>query len=449
MSNHTSNLGTERIGKLLFKLSVPAMFGMFIMAFYNFVDSIFIGRFIGADALAGVILAIPAQVIVSSVALMVGIGASSVISRKLGEDNFKHAEKILSVAFTLSIIFGTIFLFIFTIFGSKLLTLFSPGSSILSYAKTYLFTISFGFIFINISMLLNNVARSEGRAKVAMLTMVISSVLNIILDYVFILHLNMGTFGAALATVISQFVASIYLLLFFFTKKSTIHLKFSFTKIDMPAIKEIFVIGFPTFVRQVSFALQMIVFNKVLLIYGGAVALASLGIVNRIHMMIFMPIYGLVQGLMPISGFNYGAKKFARVTQVFWLAVKSSTIVATILFIIMYFFSTPIVSLFTTDTEVIKLAAFANWFLLLGIFVVGFQMMAGGLFQALGFAKKALLSVSARMLFLIIPLTIILSSIFGLNGSFIAIPIADYLSLILNVFLVIPLLKVLKSKKKN
>ncbi|OLS36098.1 MATE family efflux transporter [Alkalihalophilus pseudofirmus] len=427
----SDKLGTESIPKLLRDLSIPAMIGMFVMALYNVVDTIFISYGVGIEAVAGVTIAFPVMMIIMAVSAAMGIGGASVISRRLGEKRGDEANQvfgnIISIILLISII-GVIASFTFL---EPMLVLFGASPDILPYAVEYMFPIMLGTFFFSFAFATNNIVRSEGNAKFAMNTMIIPAVLNIILDPIFIFGLNMGVQGAAVATVISQAAVTVVILRYYLTGQSSLSLAWEDLKIKWSIVKEVVSVGMPAFVQQASGSIMMIAINTMLIQYGSDLYVGIFGIIQRILMFAVMPIIGVMQGMMPIVGYNYGAKQFERMRETIWLTLKVVVISSIVIFLSMMIFPAWFMRIFTADPEVIEAGASAMRILFLTFFVVGVQVVAGGLYQALGKPKPALILSLSRQILFLIPLVLILPRFFGVSGVWIAFPIADVLSFIL------------------
>ncbi|ADC51064.1 Na+-driven multidrug efflux pump [Alkalihalophilus pseudofirmus OF4] len=427
----SDKLGTESIPKLLRDLSIPAMIGMFVMALYNVVDTIFISYGVGIEAVAGVTIAFPVMMIIMAVSAAMGIGGASVISRRLGEKRGDEANQvfgnIISIILLISII-GVIASFTFL---EPMLVLFGASPDILPYAVEYMFPIMLGTFFFSFAFATNNIVRSEGNAKFAINTMIIPAVLNIILDPIFIFGLNMGVQGAAVATVISQAAVTVVILRYYLTGQSSLSLAWEDLKIKWSIVKEVVSVGMPAFVQQASGSIMMIAINTMLIQYGSDLYVGIFGIIQRILMFAVMPIIGVMQGMMPIVGYNYGAKQFERMRETIWLTLKVVVISSVVIFLSMMIFPAWFMRIFTADPEVIEAGASAMRILFLTFFVVGVQVVAGGLYQALGKPKPALILSLSRQIVFLIPLVLILPRFFGVSGVWIAFPIADVLSFVL------------------
>lgn len=435
MKKLATRLGEERISKLLINLSVPATIGMMVNALYNLVDTIFVGRGVGALAIGGLTIAFPIQMVIMAFAQMIGIGAASAISRSLGAKDIEKADYVAGNSFLLIVILSSIITAIGLIFTEPMLRLFGSTDTILPYAKDYITIILWGSIFFSFAMSSNNLIRAEGNAKVAMATMLIGAILNIILDPIFIFVFKMGVKGAALATVISKFVSFIYVLTYLYSGKSSLKVKLHHLKPKMHIIIEILTVGFASFARHVTGSVVAIVVNNSLRFFGGDMALIIVGILHRVTMFVFMPLFGVVQGMQPIVGFNYGAKKLDRVKETLKLSLITTTVIATFGWLLVQLFPFAIISVFTRDAEIIEKGSTIMRIVISVIPVIGIQIVGAALFQSLGKAVPSLILALLRQVLLFIPLVIILPRVFslGLLGIWIAYPAADILSVALTV----------------
>jgi putative MATE family efflux protein len=366
---------------------------------------------------------------------MIGIGAASAISRSLGAKDIEKADYVAGNSFLLIVILSSIIAAIGLTFTEPMLRLFGATDTILPYAKDYITIILWGSVFFSFAMSSNNLIRAEGNAKVAMATMLIGAILNIILDPIFIFVFKMGVKGAALATVISKFVSFIYVLTYLYSGKSSLKVKLHHLKPKMRIIIEILTVGFAAFARHVTGSIVAIVVNNSLRIFGGDMALIIVGILHRVTMFVFMPLFGVIQGMQPIVGFNYGAKKLDRVKETLKLSLITTTVIATFGWLIIELFPFAIISVFTRDAEIIEKGSTIMRIVISVIPVIGIQLVGAALFQALGKAVPSLILALLRQVLLFIPLVIILPRVLGLGllGIWIAYPAADILSVVLTV----------------
>jgi len=438
-------LRDKNIGSLLLGFSIPAIVGMLVNSLYNIVDRMFLGQGVGSIAIAATTVAFPIMIIMMAVSVLIGIGATALISIRLGEQRVEEAEKIAGNATAMFIILPAICAVIFELKAEPILVAFGASAAVLPYAKEFLRIIMLGSVFGAISMGMNNFIRAEGNPTRAMSTQILGAVINCILNYLFVMRLGFGIKGSAMATVIAQFVSALWVLSYFFGGQSLVKIRLKNLVPNFRVLASIMAIGFAPFGMQIANSIQNVILNKTLQHYGGDQALAAVGIVMAIGTIMIMPLIGLNQGAQPIIGYNYGAKQYHRVKETLKIAVRAATVFCIAGFIAIQLWATPIVRMFTgKDVELTLLAVHAlkTFFLMLPI--VGFQIVCSGYFQAVGKAlQSTILSLSRQVLFLI-PLLLILPRFWGIEGVWRTPPIADVLSVLLTGTLI-----VLEMKKMN
>lgn len=431
-------LGTEQIGKLLFKFSLPAIVGMLVNALYNIVDGIFIGQYVGSLGLAGVSIANPITVVVIGFITLIGFGATSLISIRLGEDKKEEAEQILGNATTLLFIVPIVLFLIVQLFLNDILMLFGASSNVLPYAKTYMSVISFGFLFQSIGFGMNNFIRSEGSPKIAMYTMLIGAFLNIILDALFIIVLDMGIKGGALATIIGQAVSSLWVLGYFLTGKSLLKIRKENLKLKGDLVRYIVTLGLAQFLVQIANSIVAVVANNTLLKYGGDIGISAYRIIINTAMVFLMPIFGINQGMQPIIGYNFGAKKFDRVKETLFLAIGAATGVVFIGFIVTRLYAENIALLFNKNDQALidmTVVGIKTFFITLPI--IGFQIVSSNYFQAIGKPKQSIFLGLLRQVIVLIPATLILPYFLDLKGVWFAGPTSDIIASVLTSIVLI------------
>lgn len=428
-------LANEKISSLLLSLAIPSILAQLATLIYNMVDRIYIGRLPqGSLSIAGIGLCTSIITIIMAFTNLFGRGGAPLASIRLGEDNKKQAEKILGNCFFLLLLSSLIIMIILNFFGSEILILFGASQNTLPYAMDYLRIYSLGTIFVQLSVGLNYFINTQGYTKYGMMTLLIGGVLNIILDPIFIFVLDMKVAGAALATVISQFVSCFWVLKFLFGKKTIIKIRKENLKLDFQIVKRVFVLGFsPFFMTSTEGILQMS-FNRQLLFFGGDLAVSSMTILLSLSQMLSLPMEGIAQGAQPITSFNFGAKNYQRVKDTIHLAIKVSLTFSVIAVTIMELFPDVFVRLFATDPQLIEMT---SW--MLRIYVFGFIIMgANSTFQqsytSLGFGTRSFIFAFYRKIILLIPLIYILP-LFIENGVFAVIlaePVSDILTTLTN-----------------
>lgn len=428
MTQASKELGTESISRLLVKQSVPASIGFLIMSIYSIVDTIYVGRFIGTLAIGAITVVMPISFLISSIGMAIGVGGASVISRALGAGDRKRALKTFGNMVNATLHFAVLLVILGFIYDEEILTLFGGKGEILPYAREYFIVILYGVPFLAWAMMSNNVIRAQGRPKVAMYVMVIPAILNIILDPIFIILLKMGLTGAAWATTISYIISALYALIYFLKGKGEIKFVLRYFRIDFGILKDIFSIGSITLARQSSVSLLIVVLNHSLFSYAGELGISVYGIVNRVMMFALFPVIGIVQGFLPIAGYNYGAKNPQRVLSSIYTSIRYAMTLAAIILVLILSFSGKVVSAFTSDLQLIEESSFALVFVFMMSPLIAVQMVGSGYFQAIGKALPALLLTLTKQGFFLIPLVLIMPKFFGVNGIWYSFPIADILS---------------------
>ncbi len=430
--DRSKQLGEESVFKLLVRFSAPAIVGMMVNALYNLVDRIFVGRGVGSLALAGITVGFPLMLLLMAFAMLIGIGGTALVSIRLGQGKKDEAEKIIGNGFVLLIAIPLVISILGLTFIDDILKVFGASAAVLPFSRAYLRIILFGAVFQTIGMGLNSFIRGEGNPRMAMNTMLIGAILNTILDPIFIFVFHWGIEGAAWATIISQAVSAIWVTYYFLRGKSSLKIHKKYLKLDASIVKSIVAIGSAPFALQIAASLVSVIMNKSLLAYGGDVAISGMGIINSIAMMILMPIFGINQGVQPIIGFNYGAKKYDRVKLALKYAITGATCIALLGFAVVMLFPTALISMFNKkDLELVEFGSKAIRIFLIFLPLIGFQIVSSNYFQAVGKPKKSmLLSISRQVLFLI-PAVLILPRFFGLNGLIFAGPTSDLLSSIM------------------
>jgi putative MATE family efflux protein len=428
--SHNEMLRTESIGKLLMRFSFPAIVGMVVNALYNIVDRIYIG-WIGPLAMTGIGLSLPLMTLMMGFGMLVGIGAGSRISIRLGQDRHEDAEKILGNAFTLLFIIMGIVMVLGLTFKTPLLYLFGASEATFDYANDYLTIILCGSIFQGLGFGMTGVIRSEGHPKIAMFTTLAAAITNIILDPIFIFLFKMGISGAALATIIAQFL-SMSIVIYHFTKgKSRLKLHRRNLKLNFSIVLSIISIGMSPFFMQVAASVVTVISNNALKTTGGDIAIGAMTVIQSIAIFFLMPIFGINQGTQPVVGFNYGAKEYKRVKKALIMATTAGVAIATTGFLLTQLFTEPLIRIFNSDPELIRVATKGMKTFLIMLPLVGFQIISANYFQAVGKAPKAIFLSLLRQVLVLIPLLLILPKYFGLDGVWYAGPTADLIASIL------------------
>ena len=431
-------LENEGIRSLLWKNFLPAFAGVIINSLYNIIDRIFIGQGVGAYALSGLSVVFPIMLILMGFGMLVGIGAGVRVSINMGKKDFARAEKVLGNAVVLIVILSVILTAVGFLVKEPLLNLFGVGDTTFDYANEYLDIILFGTIFGMMGFSINNIIRSEGNFKIAMISMFISAGLNIILDPLFIFVFDMGVKGAAWATIISQFFLAIWVLRHFIGKHAVIKLRVANFKLESKIILYIFAIGFAPFSMQIAASFVQGTFNTQLTSYGGDIAVGAMGIINSIAMLIFMSIIAINMASQPIIGFNYGSNNLKRVKETLLICLRAGTFVSFGGFIFVELFPESIVKLFESkNPELLEIGTNGLRIFMAAWGLVGFQIVASSYYQAIGKAGMATFLSLLRQVIVMIPVLIILPKYLGLTGVWLAGPISDIVSaMVFAVFLI-------------
>jgi putative MATE family efflux protein len=421
----SKTLGSEKISALLIRQSIPAALGVLVLSIYNLVDTIFVGNYVGPLGIAAVTVVMPLTFFMSSVGMAIGIGGGSIISRALGSGDKEKAYLTFGNMIGMTLTIAAIFVIISSIYIEEVLIMFGGKGEILTYASEYFGILLIGIPFLAWAMMSNNIIRAEGKPKFAMLVMMIPAVSNIILDAVFIVYLNWGIMGAAWATTISYILSAVYAFGYFVFRKSELHLERKHFRIDLPIAREITSLGGVTMARQGTISLLILVLNHTLFRYGGEVSIAMYGIISRMVMFALFPVMGLVQGFVPIAGYNYGAEYWLRVKQVVNTSIKYGVALSFIIFITVLLGADVIVHVFSQDTEILTETPYAMRIAFLATPLIAVQLIGASYFQAIGKPGPALVLSLSKQGFFLIPLVLTLPLFFGLDGVWMAFPIAD------------------------
>lgn len=433
MDNSKNILGTESIGRLLLKYSVPAIIGMMVNALYNVVDRVFIGNIpgVGPLAITGLGVTMPIMSIIIAFGTLIGVGATTNVSLKLGQGDRNKAEQIVGNAVSLSVLIGILIAIFGTIFSNKMLMVFGASQSTIGYAKDYMGIILIGAIFNIMSMMFSNLIRGDGNPKLSAAIMAAGCFMNIVLDAIFIFGFNMGIQGAALATIISQAVSTIWGLTYYLRGKSNVEFKKINLKLDKTIIKTIFAIGMSPFAMQLANSMVQLMFNNSLKVYGGDLAIGAMATISSINMLFVMPAFGFVQGMQPIVGFNYGAKKYDRAKKTLKISLMLATVVFVVGALVIQLAPQLLVGAFNKDQELMNITVNGLRKYAFAMPIVGISIVGSNFIQSIGKAKMSMLLGLLRQVIVLIPMIMILPNFMGLNGIWLAQPTADIVSAII------------------
>ncbi|MCF8257160.1 MAG: MATE family efflux transporter [Flavobacteriales bacterium] len=433
-TDRSSELGTASINRLLVQQTVPASVGVLVMSLYMIVDTIFVGRWVGPLAIGAITVVMPVMFLISSTGMAIGIGGSSIISRALGAGNTARASRTFGNQVAMTVVMAVVTLILGFVFDEQILRLFGAAGQVLPLALEYYHIILIGVPFLGWAMMGNNVIRSQGFPREAMMVMLLPAMLNIILDPILMLGFDMGLKGAAWATSISYMVSATYVARFFMGKKVEVRMTAADLRLDRGIVKEINALGVVTLARQGAISLLYIVVNHALVKHGGIIYLSVFGIVNRLMMLALFTVLGLTQGILPIVGYNYGAHNYERVITTIRNAVLGGTGMAASIWVFVLIFREQAVGIFGNDPELMALTPPAVLLVFLATPIISLQMIGAAYFQAVGRALPALLLTLSRQTLFLIPLVLLFSDIWQINGVWYAFPVADVLSAIVTTW---------------
>lgn len=428
----SSNLGTTPVPRLIVSLAIPAIVAQIINALYNIVDRIYIGMIpgVGDMAMTGVGVSFPIIILVSAFAQLIGSGGAPLASIELGKGNKDRAEAILGSSTASLFIISILLSIVLQTTKNPILMLFGASEITIEYADQYLFIYLLGTIFVQFSLGLNSFIASQGKIKIAMLSVLIGAILNIILDPIFIFTLNLGVKGAALATVISQAASALWIIRYLLSHKSAVRLKKKYIKFDKKVILPILALGVSPFIMQLTECLINIIFNSGLQKYGGDYYVGAMTIITSVMQLIYIFCNGITQGVQPVISYNYGAKNYIRVKTAYRLGFALHIIIGSLIVAIIMLFPTFFASLFTDNFEMINIVTYMMPIFVCGWGIFGIQSGVQCTLVGLGQAKTSLFLACLRKIILLIPLAIILPRFFGVIGIFLAEPISDIISAI-------------------
>lgn len=436
-----TELGTEKISKLLKQYAVPAIIAMTASSLYNMVDAIFIGHGVGPYAISGLALTFPFMNLAAAFGTLVGVGASTMASMLLGQKNYDIAKKVLGNVVVLNFTIGLAFTVVALAFLDPILYFFGASENTITYAREYMQIILAGNVVTHIYFGLNSLLRSVGHPKKAMSATIMTVLLNAILDPMFIFVFDMGIRGAAVATILAQIVALVLVTVWFCDKRELIHFEHGIFRLDRRIVKDSIVIGLAPFLMNFVACFVVIIINMRLKTYGGDLAIGAYGIVNRISFVFIMIVSGLTQGMQPIAGYNFGARQMSRVFEVLKKTLLYATIVLTVGFLIGELCPGLVVSIFTDDAE-LKEKSIKGMRLVVGMFpLVSLSMVIGNFFQSIGKPKQAIFLSLSRQLIFLIPSLWILPLFFDIAGVWVSFMVADFLASVVAIFLLLNFIK--------
>lgn len=428
------SLGSDSLGKLLFRYALPAIIAQVAASLYNIVDSIFVGQGVGPMAITGLALTMPMMNLTAAFGAMVGAGSAALTSIRLGQGNKPAAENILGNVVLLNVLLGVVLMVFGLYYLDELLYFFGASEQSIPYAREYMRIILYGNVVTHMYHGLNCMLRVAGYPNQAMFITIVSVVLNAVLDAVFILWFKWGIAGSAWATVISQVVSLVIQLKIFANPDTFLRFRSGIFKFRWDIVKGIIGVGMAPFMIQSCACVVVILVNTKLREYGGDLSIGAYGIANRVAFLFTMVVMGLTQGMQPIVGYNYGAKKYDRVMRTLWMTVGWAVATTTFGFLVCELFPYQVVRLFVSEdgtgdaTTLVEASARGLRLLVMMLPIVGFNIVAGNFFQHIGKPKRAILLSVSRQLLFIVPLLFVLPPVFGGDGVWYSIPIADFAS---------------------
>ena len=432
--NSSERLGVDSIFSLLIRQGLPASIGILVMSLNILIDTIFVGQWIGSNAIAAINVVLPVSFFIAAIGMAIGIGGGSIISRALGEKNIKKAKHTFGNQITLTFCVTLSLSFLGLVFLEFLIPVFGGKGDLYELAKTYYVIVLYGVPVLGFCMMGNNTMRAEGKPEYAMYAMMIPSVTNLLLDYILIYQLDMGMLGAAWATTISYLVTAVFIGYFFLSNKSELKIGFSDLNLSSLLVGEISALGSVTLARQAMVSIVFLLVNNILFSSGGEPTVAVYAIISRMLMFALFPVIGITQGFIPIVSFNYGSKNYKRVYDVVIKAVILSSLFASTVFTLIFYFSEDIVTVFTDENKILKDTPSAMRWVFAATPIIGIQLIGAAYFQAIGKAIPALLLTLTRQGFFFVPLLLILSNKIGVFGVWLAFPLAELVSTIVTGF---------------
>lgn len=453
MKSAVTELGTERIRKLLVQYAVPAIIAMTASSLYNMVDSIFIGHGVGPMAISGLALTFPLMNLAAAFGSLVGVGAATLVSMRLGQRDYETAQQILGNVLVLNLIVGLAFGLITLLFLDPILFFFGASDATVGYARDYMTIILLGNVVTHLYLGLNAVLRASGHPRKSMYATITTVIVNAILDPIFIFGFDWGIRGAAVATVLAQVISLVWQFYILSDKKELLHFRRGIYRLRRKIVTNIFAIGMSPFLMNLAACFIVILINKGLKEYGGDLNIGAYGIVNRLGFFFVMIVMGINQGMQPIAGYNFGARQYDRVLRVLKLTIMGATCITTIGFLLGVFAPRLAVSAFTTDAELIRLASEGMRIVFFCFPIIGLQMVTTNFFQSIGMAGKAIFMSLTRQLLFLLPCLLFLPHFFdeytqwdGSWGVWCSMPISDFLASVVAVFMLLHQLRKFKAQ---
>lgn len=437
-----------KVGRILFKFAIPAIIALFVSELYNMVDTFFVGRYVGPNAIGALTIAFPIQRLLISLGLLIAIGASTAVARSLGENDYDKLKQTINNAFILTIISLIVIPAIVFIFKEPIITKLGASKAIYPYAESYISIILLGGLFQCLTVVSCYIMTALGNTKITLIATSIGAICNVIIDYILVANLSMGVTGAAIATTVSQTISFIFMVYKFSRVKSALKLKYKL-ELNVDIVKAIIAIGFSTFIVEISDAVVAVLLNNLLAVHGGDPAIIIVGVVTRISMFLFITVIGISSAMQPIAAYNYGARNYKRLKEIVRKAIYGVSVTSTILWAGMMIFARPIIGSFLQDQSLLSEAVSA-FRMCIAIFpVVGLYYVAIYFYQSIEEAKSSFILSIYRQIILFIPIVIVLVNIMGIKGAWISFPISDLISAVTGFYYIKKASALLESEREE
>lgn len=452
MEYENGNLGTDNVKSLLHKLAVPAIISLMVAKMYNMVDTIFVGRAIGSEAIGALTISLPMQTLIIAIAVMIAAGSSSVSARCFGAKNHERAQKVAANGILICILLSLTIVFFSYIFLDEILMALGSNSELLTYAKDYMSIVLFGGILNTFTIVIPELIIASGNAKISMKATIIGAITNIVLDFLLVIVIPFGVKGAAYATIIGQLFSAFYVLRHFIGGKSVYKLSLSHFKLEFGIIKEILSVGLSAFIIDASDAIMVIVLNKIVGNLMGTMGITIVGIITKVYLFMDITVIGITTGMQPIASYNYGALRYNRVVNVVKYSIKSILVLSTVLWMCQLVFATNIVELFVNNSAALSLEASKTLRIALSLFPVsGLYFVATYFYQSIGKSKVAFIFSILKQILIFAPLACLLGygTKLGVYGVWLAFPITDILVSLISLMFLKKSIRKLGTKKSS
>ncbi|MGF7140559.1 MATE family efflux transporter [Roseimarinus sediminis] len=445
--NSTLALGTDNVWKLLLQYAIPSVIAMTAASLYNITDSIFIGQGVGALAISGLAITFPLINLAAAIGSLIGVGAATLMSLRLGQKDYTTANHILGNVFVLNLLMGTVYSILILLFLDPILYFFGASSVTIGYARDYMVIITLGNVITHMYLGLNAMLRAIGKPRFSMYTTLASVVINILLTWLFIFVFDWGIKGSAFATVIAQALMLVWQIKMFSKRDSFIHIQWSAMRLKTRIVKDSLSIGMAPFLMNTAMSAIVIIVNQQLVKYGGDLTVGAYGIINRVVIFFPMIVLGLTQGMQPIAGYNYGARNFERVNRVLKFTIILGTGTVLLGFTIGELFPHTVASIFTSDQQLIDIAVPGLRIVMMFFPIIGFQMVTSSFFQSIGMPRKAIFMSLSRQVLFLLPALLFLPLFFGVKGVWYSMPVSDLLSAIISAVMLYRYYQQTKNKQ--